>query len=793
MASAFGEHAFQVLDLNAALSRVAGRATSDVGREQVLALTPSVDRTAIQEELAAVTEMAAFLDEHPRWAPPVIPDARSALSHLGVQGSVLEPGQLHAIGTLLTAGRVLAEALAEEKARESRVWTRARDVHADRAREDAITRTVDAAGHVLDSASGELRRIRSDLTRAHAKIVKRLESFAGGLDDRIAVPDASITVRNGRYVVPVRREGRRDVGGIVHDESASGATLFIEPPLAIQLMNDLTDLERAEQREVFRILQEHSEALRPMAEALARSQAVLATFDGLYARARSARDWRGVAPELLASTAEGVSVVEGRHPLLLSRGPGDEVVPFTLVLDPGERTMVVSGPNTGGKTVFLKAVGLIAALTQCGIVPPVSKGTRVPVFGRFYADIGDEQSIAESLSTFSAHLANLRDVLEGADSSAMVLIDEMGTGTDPGEGAALARAILEFLTEEGALTIVTSHLGALKQLDTADSGVVNASLEFDPDRMEPTYRLVKGRPGRSYGLAIARRLGLPAGVLDRADLHLSEGDARLDDLLERLQRAEQEARELAASLADQQAQTARLSTELEERQGRLTRQEASADERAREEARRMLLDARAEVERAIREVKEASGDDLAAAAGAARRRVEKAAARHRGSRGGSDTRRGAGDAIGVGDRVRIRSSGTKARVEEVRGDRVRVSASGLRLEMPASELERVAGESQDQAPTRGGQAGGWVPSESTASMEADLRGLRVDEVQLELDRALDGAVIEDFSELRIIHGKGTGAVRQKVQELLKRESRVRSFRLGGPGEGGAGVTVAVLR
>jgi DNA mismatch repair protein MutS2 len=460
-------------------------------------------------------------------------------------------------------------------------------------------------------------------------------------------------------------------------------------------------------------------------------------------------------------------------------------------MEAGERVMVVSGPNTGGKTVFLKAVGLVSARAECGVVPPVGPGTRLPVFTRFFADIGDEQSIAESLSTFAAHLANLREVVEGAGEDSLVLIDEMGTGTDPAEGAALARALLEDLVERRALAVVTSHLGALKRLDTEGSGIVNASLEFDPDRMEPTYVLVKGRPGRSYGLTIARRLGFPSTVLDRAETHLSEGDARLDDLLARLQRTEQEARELSDSLAAEKEGTARLAAELASREEVLDQKERSADRRARDDARRLLLEARAEVEAAIREVREAAAEGGSDAERAARRRIELAAEGHRRALESESDTVLAGP-VSVGDRVRIRSSGTKGQVLELREERAVVSASGLKMQVPVSELALLSDTAAaPDRPLRSG--GGWTAPEIREGTEVDLRGLRVDEVQLELERALDGAVLGDFGELRIIHGKGTGAVRQRVQELLKREARVTRFRLGGSGEGGAGVTVAMLR
>ena len=453
--------------------------------------------------------------------------------------------------------------------------------------------------------------------------------------------------------------------------------------------------------------------------------------------------------------------------------------------------LVVSGPNTGGKSVFLKAVGLIGALAQSGVIPPVDEGTRLPVFRSFFADIGDEQSIAESLSTFSAHLANWKEVAHKADQGSLVLLDEMGTGTDPTEGAALSMALLEHLVQRGAMAIVTSHLGALKRLDTEGSGIVNASLQFDPDRMEPTYELVKGRPGRSYGLAIARRLGLPPSLLDRADENMSGGESSIEDLLERLERKDKEAQELVASLAHERGVAERLRAELEVRESDLRNSEREAEQKARDEARQLLMEARSEVEDAIREVKDAKAkEDLAEVARKARRKVENAARRQRELRPGK--RRSSGPrAVTSGDRVRVLDGGPNGVVVEVREGRAVIDASGIRMKVPLSDLEHL--ESSEDQPVRRSASVTWSGPEGAARTEVDLRGFRVDEVAQELLKAMDEAILNDLPELTVIHGKGTGAVRSRVTEILESDSRVSAFRLGGRTEGGAGVTVVSFK
>jgi DNA mismatch repair protein MutS2 len=787
-------HALEVLEFARVLERIAERATSELAREGIRSLTPSPDPAWIRATLSRVDAMMAFCDEKPEWGMPAVPDARVAIRDLAAPGAVLEPVHLYRIGVLLRSSRMLrAEMAAREDRYEPLALIRERLVE-DRQTEEVLLRTVDDEGHVLDTASKDLRRIRSRVKGAHLDVVRRLEDYLRTLPERLVVPDASVSIRDGRYVIPLRREGRRDVGGIVHDESHTGATLFVEPPLAIELMNRLRELERAEAREIRRILGELSARLAPLHAELRGSQDALVEFDDLNARARTALAWRAEVPEVLGPDARAFEVRGGRHPLLLEAGSAT-VVPFDLDVAEGERALVVSGPNTGGKSVFLKAVGLIAALTQSGIVPPVQRGTRLPVFSSFFADIGDEQSIAQNLSTFSAHLANLSDLVRDADGRSLVLIDEMGTGTDPAEGAALATAVLEELVARGAFAVVSSHLGQLKRLAGGETGIVNASLQFDPDRMEPTYHFVKGRPGRSYGLAIARRLGFPNDVLDRAEHHRQGDDARLEEVLEGLERKELDLEARLLDAESQRARASRLLEEVQEREQSVRQAERTADRKAREDARRLLLEARNEVERAIAALAEEvrGGSVVGDAARRARRTVEEAIDRT----GSVDSRRSRREAtqalpaLSVGQRVRVRETGAKGVVAAVRDLRATVEVGALRMELPVEDLEPLGGEAAGAAPPKGG--GGWTgPSDAPVRTEIDLRGLRVDEATAAVIRALDQAVLEDLSELRIIHGKGTGALRQRVGEVLEGDARVAGHRMGGPTEGGAGVTVALL-
>lgn len=789
--------ALRILEFGKVLEYVAGFAATRAGREAVLALEPLAEPDGIRERLTAVEETRRFLSTRDDRVFPSAPEVGAAIGRLGVEGSVLAPEELAGVGGLLRDGAALKDRLAEgARALPTLLALRGR-LLAQPQLAAAIGRSCDADGTVPDTASRELARIRGRLAGAHNRVVAHLEGLLDGLDERHRVARASVTIREGRYVIPLRREGRRTVGGYVHDESSSGATLFVEPPSAIEMMNRVRALERAEAREIRRVLRRLTQRCRPFAAAMADSLAALTEMDRRVALARAADRWDGSVPEV----GEGpLRIRSGCHPLLAAGGSG--VVPFDLELDGDEGVVVVTGPNTGGKTVFLRSVGLISALAQSGVVPPVGPGTRLQVFDSLLAESGDGQSIADSLSTFSAHLKGLRSILREAGPRSLVLVDEPGAGTDPEEGEALARALVETLAERGCTAVVTSHLGGLKRLAAAGNRIVNASLNFDGERLMPTYRFSKGRPGRSYGLAIARGLGFPAEVLDRADAYRDDAGARMDDLLADLEGKERLASRMLAELEGERERAAALRSEMETREETLSRAERQHSARARREARRMLLEGRARVEEAIAGLEERvrAGDDLREASRAARRMVEDAVrALDVPEAPPPRVDQAAEPRLEPGAKVRMIDSGARGAVVSVDGERVVVNVRGLRLRVGRGLLapdddggdDVRSGEERGRAgavPVTRGAAG-----DVDANTEVDLRGRRADEAELALSRALDAAAVADLRELRVIHGKGTGALRERVAVVLGRDPRVERFRAGKPGEGGYGVTVARIR
>ncbi|MGQ0764165.1 MAG: endonuclease MutS2 [Gemmatimonadota bacterium] len=795
-----GAHALTVLQFREILDVVAGFASSRAGAQRIGELVPVRDRGQIEAELSRVAAMRALISGDDGWTPHPIPDVADALSRLAVAGTVFSGLELRDAAALLRTSRLTRDALGADSrpavARGVLADFRQR-LHADSGAEQALERAIDADGSVRDEASHALRKIRRELRGAEGELIALLDRIIARLEPHHRVSDASVTVRNGRYVIPVRREGRGSVGGLVHDASGSGATLFMEPPAAVEATNRIRELEADEHEEVDRILHELTGALRPAAAALSASLEALITLDALYARGRYAErfDCHGVR---LRDPGSGFRIVNGRHPLLLAQG--GTVVPFDLEMAADERTLCISGPNTGGKTVLLKAIGLISLLVQAGVPAPASAASEIAIHDDFFADIGDEQSIEASLSTFSAHLRNLGDVLRSAGPTSLVLIDELGSGTDPLEGAALGGAILEALTSRRTLTLATTHLGALKDLAGETGGIVNASLEFDAALLAPTYRLIKGIPGRSYGLSIARRLDLPADVLDRAEARVPAMERDVNALLAALEARDKEMTERAGDLEQSLAASRERAARLAERETRVRERERSVERESRKEARRYVLEARRLVERTIADLRRAAADSAEAVAREARRTLEEVAESHNkrvdqlereelnvGRR--TTAQNQSRSALSVGDTVAVDAlDGRLGRVTELREATAVVTVGAVRMTWPRTGLQRVeAPPPSDMSKVMTGD----LP-EVTAATEIDLRGMRVDELDENLLQAIDAVVRADLHSLRIIHGKGTGALRARVAEMLQKDTRVRSFRLGLWNEGGAGVTVAEL-
>lgn len=777
--------ALATVEFETVLDHVAGFAAGPLGAAHVRDRRPTTDVAWIRDELARVGETALLFRRGDGLLAEAVPDVRRPLARLRVEGGVLEAREAAALRRMLAAARLVAQDLR----RVAEAAPRAAALLAplpDRTIERRLELAVDDEGQVLDTASPALAAVRREVQTARTRLIKRLEELLRRLERDGGTGGATVTMRGGRYVIPIRREIRQRPSGIIHDESASAGTLFVEPAEAVELGNALREAEVAEERETLRVLRELTAMLRPALEELRGAFEMCVAVDDLVARARYMAAYDSEVPVVELAPAP-VAIVHGRHPLLLAQG--DTVVAFDLAMAGDERTLLVSGPNTGGKTVLLKATALLSALAQSGIVPPAGPGTRLPAFDGFFADIGDRQSISASLSTFSAHVAMLRRVLDHAGAASLVLLDEVGSGTDPAEGAALAAAVLIALTRRGALTLATTHLGALKSLAASEPGVVNASLEFDSATLTPTYRFTKGVPGRSYGLAIARRLGVDAAVLAEAERRVPAADRELDTLL-----AEVETRRQALDIAEAvmrerlieaDALAARLRVQEESqavRDAELRRREKEADRQGREQARRYLLEARERVEEALGAARRAADQ---AGAREARRIVEEGIQAD-GTAGTAETVGTAEtDVIEVGGRVRVR--GTTGQVLEVRSDgKLSVAVGAMRMVVDASEATPIAG--QGPGRLQPSPAASAVPAVQS-TYDLDLRGMTGDEAESVTLAAIDAAVLAEQPYLRVIHGKGTGVVRERVRRLASRDRRVARFDFAPAPQGGTGVTI----
>ena len=794
-------HALGILEFPRLLELVAERAFSTPGAARVRALTPRSELAWIEAEHRRVAAVRSLLGSEPVWRPEPVPELSGAIQRLRVVGSVWNGQELVSGGVLLRSARRTRDALRDDRRSpiiRAVLGPLADRMVAARPMEEQIERALGEDGIVKDDASPALRRIRRELRASHGELIRILERVMGGLESHHRAPDMSVTIRDGRYVIPVRREGVRGVGGIVHGTSGTGGLMFVEPPAAVEYGNRIRELESEEQEEVERILAELTDLIRPLREGLADSLDALTELDSLHARARYAIDYECTPADLVPSHA-GFAVRDGRHPLLLAKGVA--VVPFDLAMLPDERTLLVSGPNTGGKTVLLKALGLVSMMSQAGIPAPVGAESRIPIFDDVLADIGDEQSIEASLSTFSAHLKNLSEILLRATGSSLVLIDELGSGTDPQEGAALGWAILEALTARGTTTLASTHLGQLKELATQVPGVVNASLQFDAVQLAPTYRLIKGVPGRSYGISIARRLNLPEDVVRRAEERVPQGERDMAALIERLEQkeAELELREREATEMVDDART-RVANVVK-REHNVRERERQVEKTSRQDARKYVLEARAEIDRTIKALKQ-KGSEAADAVidemgREARRRAEDLAAkqanvidrldaeeraqqRKRGTVNPADR-----TPLAEGDTVEVGTLGGKTgRVLELRGKDATIVVGSMKLTVKAATLRKT------ERPVEASVSYIGDAPEVYVSTEVNLLGMRADEAEGVVLQALDSAVRADLKSLRIIHGKGTGALRQVVDEMLRKDTRVREFHMAGWNEGGAGVTIA---
>jgi DNA mismatch repair protein MutS2 len=819
------------------LALLAREARTAMGRELAQTAPPLTERDAIRRALQDTAQARAALGQ--TGAPPWdgVVDVRPMLEAARVPGSVAEAADLAALIPLLEAagrlrayGRAIAP-LAPDLA------TRLAGFPQQKELADLLTRSIDADGQLRDDASPALRRARGRIRDLRREIVKRLEAYFGAPGAEATFQERYVTVRHGRYVLPIRAEAKGRLRGIVHDRSQSGATLFVEPEAMVEANNDLVQAVREEEIEIVRILAVLTDAVRAALPELDALVAGIGGLDLIFARGALAERMEAVEPAI--GDGRDVFLPGARNPLLIAQAwrgavagrgaaegepsgsvagrgaaegepSGSVAGPMDIEIHADRPLLVITGPNAGGKTVALKTLGLLALMAQAGCHVPARAGARLPIFSQVFAIVGDDQSVAENLSTFSAFVKQLRDVLDRVDEHSLVLLDELGAGTDPDDGAALAQAVLEHLAERGAVVAASTHLEPLKGFASTHPRARNASVEFDPERLAPTFRLVYDRPGQSYALSIGARLGLPPALIERAHAHRSTQQRQLQELLARLDDRDRRDAERTAALERREAESA----------GLLARAQAEL-ETARATAREAVARAKAEAQRLVTEVRRHVNDEWDRLKRAEKGRPELERARKRLAETAQRVEQTAGaaapaptleGAAAAGDRVEVAHLGLKGQVTAIDGEIATVQAGTVTVKVPLQALAVVArgdaargdvarGEGVmysrprmgtglgAKAGTRGAVA---VPGKSGVPGELHLIGRTTDEARDLLEKYLDDAFLAGLTTVRIIHGKGTGALRRAVEDVLGGHPLIAEHRPGAASEGGGGATVATL-
>lgn len=786
-------HTLRVLEYEKIRALLLSHATCELGKERVRLMAPLTDAREIEQRQAETSEATALLEDLGGMPLGGIRDVRNPVDRAARDG-LLQAKELLDIADTIYAARRLKFHLARYRSRYPLLNAIAADISDLNGLEHDIRTAINDHAEIVDSASPELAHIRSSMRVAHVRLQERLENILHSAAYEKMIQEPVIVRRSDRLCIPVKAEYRHAFGGLVHDTSASGATVFMEPAAALEIQNDLRELEASERHEIERILSVLSQAVRRRANDLAATLRALGLLDFIHAKAQLSRAQRAVRPVL--NTNGVIALREARHPLL----QGD-VVPIDVRLGREFSTLVITGPNTGGKTVCLKTLGLLTLMAQSGLHVPAAEGSELAVFRQVFADIGDEQSIEQSLSTFSAHIRQIVNIVRRLGRNALVLLDEIGAGTDPMEGSALARALLEFLTNKRARTVATTHYSVLKEFAYEHPDIENASVEFDPESLQPTYRLLIGVPGSSNALTIARRLGLPNAVIEQAQRFLAPEHRQVEGLIRKIEedvRVARTQREAAEAAAEDAAKVRRrLQQELDQtRQRREETLAQAADEaaavvrKAQEEARAILARLRAQ-NRENRETNQAA-QSLKQLAEQVRNQGERLA--RPAAPEPVEIAPSTGRPPRVGDSVTVRPFAGRGVVLEVdeEGAEALVQVGSMKLTVPLEDVRVVNAPAPPRpVPVLGG--GGLIAKAATFGMELHLRGLMSEEAVEKLDKYLDDAFLAGVSSVRVIHGKGTGALRNAVWEFLRNHPHVSSYHLAEQNEGGTGATVVELK
>lgn len=781
----------RILEYDKMKGQLIKHASSSLGKQRVEMLKPSFNMEEIRHAQKSTYEGTKVLRLKGQAPLGGIRDIRASIKRARIGGMLNELELLDVASTIFGSRRFksFVEGMLEDEVELTILPELVDQIIPLTDLEREIKHAIDENGDVLDSASPVLRTIRQQIRSHESSVRSKLESITRSSSGRKMLSDAIITIRNDRFVIPVKQEYRGHFGGMVHDQSASGATLFIEPNSVVQINNQLREARVKEKQEIDRILHALSTLVSEAYEELNTIVEVMAEIDFIFAKALYSNELNASQPQL---NDDGyIQMKKARHPLI----PSDEIVPIDIEMGKEYSSLVITGPNTGGKTVTLKTVGLLTLMVQSGLQIPCEEGSTAAVFEQIFADIGDEQSIEQSLSTFSSHMVNIVDILDRVDHRSLVLFDELGAGTDPTEGAALAISILDYVYNVGAKVIATTHYSELKGYAYNREGVMNASVEFDVETLRPTYRLLIGVPGRSNAFAISKRLGLSDIIIEDAKSHIGADTNKIEKMISSLEDSRKQAERENEEALRYREEGERLHRELEQAFQKLEKEKEKILKAAEEKAKESVEKAKLEAEAIISELREIQKNNPQIKDHeliAAKKRLEEAQP-HLVKREKDKPKPSVKDKkkkLIPGDEVKVISFDQKGHiVEKINDKEYLVQLGMMKMKVKVEDLLYIDRPKQVEKNPLSTVRG----KDSHVKTELDLRGERFEDAMLEVEKYLDDAVLAGYHQVSIIHGKGTGALRKGVQELLKRHRNVKETRMGSAGEGGSGVTVVALK
>lgn len=787
------EKTLNVLEYDKIIDMLAEKAGSEMTRKIISELRPFDNVSQIRESQGETTEAVRLINYKGPLPVGGFYDIEESVSFARKGGTLTMAQLLKILYNMKTAERVVS--FLKGDIPEVPIICSVTELLAVHKRlSEEIDRCILSEDEMSDNASGELRSIRRAMVRQNEALKVKLNHILNSADNKTMLQDSIVTMRNGRYVIPVKQEHRGRVPGIVHDQSGSGATLFIEPQAIVNLNNELRQLELDEKAEMNRILKELSEGVSEYYHDLVNNQKLLLTLDLFMAKGKLSMDMGGEEPEI---NEDGImDLKSARHPLIAA----DKVVPIDISIGGEYRTLVITGPNTGGKTVTLKTAGLLSLMSQTGLHIPAAIGSRLPVYHQIFADIGDEQSIEQSLSTFSSHMTNIVDIVQEADKESLVLLDELGAGTDPTEGAALAIAILERLYSMGAYSVSTTHYTELKKYAISTDGVENASMEFDVETLSPTYRLIIGVPGKSNAFEISRKLGLSREITDRARELLKEGDIAFEDVISALEEDKRIAEEERDEAILINIEMKRQKEDLEKRAIKFEEQKEKEILRAKEKAREIINEAK-EVSKEVQEELKAlarleSMGERTAGFDRNRRRLREIEKKNR-----NTIKRETNDnpvdpaSLSLGDRVKILTLNQNGEIISLPDEKglLQVQVGIMKIGVNVSDIMLIDNGKPKKKKKASGYGKLYKKKAQTVSMSVDVRGKNMDDAVMDVEKYIDDAFISGLKEVTVIHGRGEGILRKGIRDMLKRNKNVDGFRSGGFNEGGDGVTIVNLK